>query len=83
VDHGFVVVGQGLVVADAAAVFGDPSDCSLDDPAAGQNHESGDLVGAFDDFDGERQYGFRPDVDDGAEAGAYVDQQSVRAVAVL
>lgn len=43
VDHGFVVFGQGLVVADAAAVFSDPSEGSLDDPAAGQDAESGDI----------------------------------------
>jgi hypothetical protein len=43
VDHGFVVAGQGFVVADAAAVFGDPSERSLDDPAAGKDQKPADL----------------------------------------
>lgn len=34
-DHGFVVLGQGLVVARTAAVFGDPAEGPLDDPAPG------------------------------------------------
>ena len=43
-----MVFGQGLVVADAATVFGDPAEGSFHDPTAGQDQESGDLVGAFD-----------------------------------
>src|SRR5215213_5809377 len=55
VDHGFVVRGQCLVVADAAAELADPGECALDDPAAGQHGEALDVVGAFDHLDGQCQ----------------------------
>ena len=35
-EFDFVVVGSGLVVADAAAVFGDPGVGPLDHPAAAE-----------------------------------------------
>jgi hypothetical protein len=95
VDHRFVVLGQGLVVADAAAVFGDPSECSFHDPAAWEDDESFGVVAAFDDPHGEREDLQRPD--DQAPGVAAVgphqryrgescpqrDQQTMRAVAVL
>ena len=39
VDHGFVVVGSGFVVAHAAAVLVDPRETSLDHPNAGPDVE--------------------------------------------
>jgi len=43
-----VMVGPRFVVADAAAVFADPRERSLDHPAA-ENLESLGVVGTFDD----------------------------------
>jgi hypothetical protein len=40
VDHGFVVVGSGFVVAHAAAVLVDPRETSLDHPNAGPDVET-------------------------------------------
>jgi len=94
-DHGFVVLGQGLVVADTAAVFGDPAEGPRHDPAPGQDQESADRVGAFDDVHGAGQdlvcpgqqaSGGAPvgsDVAYGAEPGAQRHEQAVRPVAVL
>lgn len=53
VDRGFVVFGRCLVVVDAAVVFGDPFEGWLDDPPVGQYDELGDVVGTFDDLDGQ------------------------------
>src|SRR5215213_415125 len=47
VDHGLVVLGQGLVVADAAAAFADPSKRALYDPPSGQHVEPGQVVAAL------------------------------------
>ena len=49
-DHGFVVVGSGLVAARAAAVFVDPRETSLDDPNAGPDVETSGAGEAFDDL---------------------------------
>src|SRR4051794_21858156 len=56
VDHRLGVLGQRLVVADAAAVFADPGQGALHDPAAGNDLEAGEVVGALDDGDGEAQH---------------------------
>lgn len=48
--HGFVVVGSGFVVADAAAVLVDPGEGPLDHPDPGPDVESGTAGDAFDDL---------------------------------
>ena len=45
VDHGFVVVGSGFVVARAAAVLVDPLETSLDHPNAGPDVETSGAQG--------------------------------------
>src|SRR3954454_19506834 len=56
VDHGLVVLGQGLVVTDAAAAFADPGKRALYDPPSGQHVEPGQVVAAFDDFHDQVQH---------------------------
>src|SRR4051794_20025182 len=56
VDHRLGVLGQGLVVADAAAMFADPGQGALYHPAAWDDLEAGDVVGALDDGDGAGQH---------------------------
>ncbi|MDQ2710044.1 MAG: hypothetical protein M3Z25_21560, partial [Actinomycetota bacterium] len=46
-----MMFGQPLVVADQAAVTHQPSECSLDDPAAGYHDESAGVVATFDHRD--------------------------------
>ena len=47
-----MVFGQPLAGADAAPVLPDPSECALDDSAAGQGFEGVQVIGAFDDLQG-------------------------------
>jgi hypothetical protein len=54
-----VVVGPGLVVADAAAVLGDPGVAVFDDPTAGQDSEPAGVVAAFDHLNSQCQNMFR------------------------
>jgi hypothetical protein len=56
---GFVVFGEPLVVAHAAAVLADPGEGPLDDPAAGQYLERV-RVALADDLDGQAQDGCGP-----------------------
>jgi len=49
------VGGEGFVVAGAAAVSGDPGQCSFDDPTSWQDNESGHVVAAFDDLHGDTE----------------------------
>src|SRR5215213_5823192 len=95
VDHGLVVLGQGLVVTDAAAAFADPGKRALYDPPSGQHVEPGQVVAAFDDFHDQVQHGagpgreaacvagVGPDEADGAEPGPQRAQQAQPGVAVL
>src|SRR4051794_5945053 len=53
--HGFVVVWASFVVADQAAVAQQPAEGAFDDPAVGQHGESGAVITAFDDGQGESQ----------------------------
>ena len=55
-DHGLMMFGTPLVVADQAAVTHQPSEGSLDDPAAGHHDESAGVVAAFDHGDTEQQH---------------------------
>jgi len=48
-----VVGGQPFVVPDGAPVPGDPRQCPLDRPAARQDFEDMQVIGALDDLDGE------------------------------
>ena len=97
VNAGFVVSGQAFVVADGAAVAGDPGQCPLCDPPAGQDFEGVQVIGPSDDF----QLQFRlehaggpgdefpgvaavgPGQPDGGEGAAQVPQQRPGSVAVL
>jgi hypothetical protein len=92
-DHGFVAGGQVLVVADGAAVFADPGEGPLDDPAAGQDLE-GVRVAFADDFQGHVENlgpggefpdvsGVGPDQADAAAGAVQVPQQRPGALAVL
>src|SRR6476620_1812217 len=94
VDHGFVVVGCGLVVAHAAAVLVDPRETSLDHPNAGPEVETSGAGDAFDDLHSKGENVFRPDEQpsevtavgpdqpDGGQAAAQCGQESVCGVAV-
>ena len=53
VDVGFVVGGQPLVVADGAAVAGDPRQRPLDHPPAGQDLKGVQVIGPFHDLQGQ------------------------------
>src|SRR3982751_2130036 len=95
VDHRLGVLGQGLVVADAATVLADPGQGGFDHPAAWDEVEAGEVVGALDDRDGAGQHCPRPadqaagvaavgpDQGDGGELRAECGQQPDRAIAVL
>lgn len=48
--------GRVSIVAYAAAMFADPGECPLDDPAPGQHEEPGPVVGVLDDLDTEAEY---------------------------
>src|SRR3954463_9211327 len=86
---------EGLVVADAAAVFADPGQRSLDHPAARDDPKAGEVVGALDDGDGEGQdrlgpahqaagvAAVGPDQGDAGKPRPQGGQQPDRAVAVL
>ena len=87
--------GQPLVVADGAAVPGDPGQGPLDDPPAGQHLEGVQVTGTADDLDGELERAGGPGdqlagVDtvgpgqpDRGERFAQVPQQRPSRVAVL
>jgi len=47
--------GEGFVVPHQAAIAAQPRECALDHPAATQDLEAALLVGAFDDFQLDRQ----------------------------
>jgi hypothetical protein len=97
VDAGLVVSGQPLVVADGAAVAGDPGQGALDDPPAGQDLEGVQVIGPFDDFQGQLRLepgpspgdelagvaAVGPGQPDREEGPAQVPQQRLRGVAVL
>ena len=55
-----MVGGEAFVVADAAPVSADPGQRPFDDPASGQHNESGYVVTAFDDLDGQVKRGAGP-----------------------
>lgn len=88
------MLGQPLVIADAASVFHDPSERPLDDPAAGQHLEGVQVVRALNDLQGAVQRASRPgeqlagvpavgpDQGDGAVAGGQPPQQRAGAIAV-
>ena len=59
-DHGFVAGGQALVVADGAAVAGDPGQRPLHDPPAGQYLEGVQVIGPPDDLHRELERGLGP-----------------------
>ena len=58
VDVGLVVGGQPFVVADGAAVAGNPGQGPLDHPPAGQDFEGVQVIGPFHDF--QCQLGLEP-----------------------
>jgi len=62
VDHGFMVPGQVLVVADGAAAPGDPRQGPLDDPAAGEHLEGVQVIGPPDDLQRQLREGGMPAV---------------------
>src|SRR6266496_3718817 len=87
------MLGQALVVADAAAVLADPGEGALDDPAAGQDLE-GVRVALAHDLDDQVQSGgpgdelagvsgVGPGQADTAAVGTQPPQQRPGAVAVL
>ena len=47
--------GEGFVVGHQTAIASQPRECALDYPAATQDLEAAILVGAFDDFQLDRQ----------------------------
>src|SRR4051794_32843722 len=59
-DHRLGVLGPGLVVAHAAGVLADPGQGACHYPAAGDDLEAGQVIGALDDADGEREHRLRP-----------------------
>jgi hypothetical protein len=76
-----VACGEGLVVADTAAVFADPGQCPLGDPSSEQYHES--WIGAFDDRDRHSQYLARSDGQSTSIAGVGPDQSGGGGFAVF
>ena len=49
------MIGASFVVADQTAVAQQPAECVFHDPPAGQHDESGGVVAAFDDGEGQGQ----------------------------
>jgi hypothetical protein len=60
VDVGFVVGREPFVVPDGAPVAGDPRQCPLHYPPAGQDFEGVQAIGAFDDLHPQAQPGVGP-----------------------
>src|SRR6476620_8154653 len=74
VDHGFVVVGSGFVVARAAAVLVDPRETSLDYPNAEPDVETSGAGDAFDDLHSKGENVFRPDAQPAGVTDVGTDQ---------
>jgi predicted DNA-binding transcriptional regulator YafY len=95
VQVGLMVVREPLIVTDAAAVFHDPAEGPFHHPAAGQDLEGVQLIGALDDLHGAAQRAggpgdqlpgvaaVGPDQGDSAARGGQLPQQRAGAVAVL
>ena len=52
--------GQSLVVPDSAPVAGDPRQCPLHHPPAGQDLKGVQIIGPFHDLQGQAQAGLGP-----------------------
>jgi hypothetical protein len=95
VEHGFLVVRSGLVVAYAAAMLADPPKCALHCPDPGTHVEPADPRQALDDLNRQGEHalapagqpppvaGITPDELDGGERFPEVGQQPETGVTVL
>ncbi|HEX3733301.1 MAG TPA: hypothetical protein VHU91_10315 [Mycobacteriales bacterium] len=81
VDHGFVMVGAGFVVTDAAAVFHKPAECAFDHSTARQHGEFFGVVVAFHDLNSQCQNRFRPFDESPGVAAVGPDQRDGRKAA--